>query len=185
LGASARRTCLELLSQHGSLPSTLAACCHEPPSNATAAFLAVIYGTLRSITRRRLLTGPIVSTSDAAIDYLMLEMAHLPIEHVRALFLSTGNRLIADETMMRGTIDNAPIYPRDILKRALELNAASIIAAHNHPSGDPTPSHQDLAATRQLVAAGAALNVAVLDHLILASSGWISLRTEGLIEWPR
>lgn len=111
----------------------------------------------------------------------MGEMAHLPVEHVRVLFLNTRNELLADETVTRGTIDNAPFYPREILRRALELHAASVIAAHNHPSGDPTPSGRDLAATRQLVAAGTALNLTILDHLILATSGWVSLRAEGLV----
>jgi DNA repair protein RadC len=111
----------------------------------------------------------------------MLTMGQLDVEQLRVLFLNPRNILIADEVMARGTIDAAPIYPREILKRALDLGATALILAHNHPSGDPKPSAADIAATRTIVEGGRALGVVLHDHLILSRSGWVSLSAERLL----
>ncbi len=119
-----------------------------------------------------------ISLSKAAdvIEYLVVAMARLPVEEVRVLFLDSKNRLISDEVVSRGTISEAPIYPREILKRSLTLNATALILAHNHPSGDPKPSENDIDATLRLVKAGKELGLTVHDHIIVGCEGWISLR---------
>lgn len=117
-----------------------------------------------------------LSKATDVIEYLVIAMARLPIEEVRVLFLDSKNRLICDEVVSRGTISEAPIYPREILKRSLILDATALIIAHNHPSGDPKPSEVDVEATRKLVKAGKELGLMVHDHIIVGSEGWISLR---------
>ena len=108
-------------------------------------------------------------------------MAHRETEQFRILFLDTKNTLIADEEQAKGTIDHVPVYPREVVKRALELNAASLILVHNHPSGDPTPSPADIAMTGQIDAAAQALGISVHDHLIIGKSTELSFRAEGLL----
>lgn len=117
-----------------------------------------------------------LSKAADVIEYLIVAMARLPVEEVRVLFLDSKNRLISDEVVSRGTISEAPIYPREILKRALALDATALILAHNHPSGDPNPSEGDIDATRRLLKAGKELGLTVHDHIIVGSEGWISLR---------
>ncbi len=117
-----------------------------------------------------------LSKAADVIEYLVIAMARLPIEEVRVLFLDSKNRLICDEVVSRGTISEAPIYPREILKRSLVLDATALIIAHNHPSGDPKPSEVDVEATCRLVKAGKELGLTVHDHIIVGSEGWISLR---------
>ena len=108
-------------------------------------------------------------------------MAHLPAERLRVLFLNSKNRLLRDEMMSEGSVNEAPIYPREIMRRALEVGATALILAHNHPSGDSHPSEGDIRATRRVAEAAQALDIRVHDHVILARSGWSSLRTLGLI----
>jgi DNA repair protein RadC len=108
-------------------------------------------------------------------------MARSPHEEFRVLFLDRKNILIADEVQARGTIDHTPVYPREIVKRALELGASAIILVHNHPSGDPTPSRADIEMTREVAAAAKALNIAVHDHLVVGRSGHASFKSLGLI----
>jgi len=108
-------------------------------------------------------------------------MARSPYEEFRILFLDRKNILIADEVQARGTIDHTPVYPREIVKRALELGASAIILVHNHPSGDPTPSRADIDMTREVAAAAKALNIAVHDHLVVGRSGHASFKSLGLI----
>ena len=131
--------------------------------------------------RTRLSESPILSTSEALTNYLFASMAYNGIEHLRVLFLNSSNCLLRDELMSRGTVNQAPLYPREILKRALELGATALILVHNHPSGDPTPCQADVKATAHLVAAARTLDIAVHDHLIVARTGWRSLRAEGLV----
>lgn len=109
-----------------------------------------------------------------------MALAHEPREQFRALFLDVKNQLIADEVMNEGTIDHAPVYPREIARRALELSAASVILVHNHPSGDPKPSAQDVAITREITATSA-VGVKVHDHLVIGRNGAASFRTLGLL----
>jgi DNA repair protein RadC len=124
---------------------------------------------------------PVLGSWQALLDYLRADMAHEPIERVRVLFLNAKNVLIANETMWEGSVDEAAVYIREIMRRALDLHATAIIVVHNHPSGDPAPSRQDIALTRDLAEAGRHLKIALHDHLIIGASGESSLRSMGLI----
>jgi len=108
-------------------------------------------------------------------------MAHAPREQFRVLFLDVKNQLIADEVLNEGTIDHAPVYPREVARRALEHSAASVILVHNHPSGDPSPSSADVQITKEIVAAAKAVGVKVHDHLIIGRHGEASFKTLGLL----
>lgn len=124
---------------------------------------------------------PVLASWSALLDYLRADMALLNTERVRILHLDTKNRLIRDELVSEGSVDEAVIYPREVLRRALELGSAAIILVHNHPSGDPTPSRQDIAITRDISMAGEKLGVIVHDHVIIGRAGHVSLRSRGLI----
>jgi DNA repair protein RadC len=124
---------------------------------------------------------PILSGWQALLDYLQADMAHIGIERVRVLHLDTKNRLIRDETVSEGTIDQSAVHVREVISRAMELKAAAIILVHNHPSGDPQPSQQDIAITRQIIDAGRPLGLSVHDHVIIGRHGHVSLRAQGLI----
>jgi DNA repair protein RadC len=119
---------------------------------------------------------PILSSWTALIDYCRSAMAFENIEHFRILFLDKKNRLIADEVQQKGTVDHTPVYPREVIKRALELGATALILVHNHPSGDPSPSTADVQMTRQIADAAKALGVTVHDHIIIGKSGHASLK---------
>ena len=117
-----------------------------------------------------------LSSFAAVVDYCRTAMAFLDHEEFRVLFLDKKNHLIADEVQGVGTVDHAPVYPREIMRRALELSACAIILVHNHPSGDPQPSSSDINLTHQIVAVGKPLNIAVHDHLIIGKHGHASLK---------
>ena len=123
----------------------------------------------------------VISSWSALINYCRTTMAHEPREQFRVLFLDVKNQLIADEVLNEGTIDHAPVYPREVARRALELSAASVILVHNHPSGDPKPSASDIAITKEVVAAAEAVGVKVHDHLVIGRQGASSFRTLGLL----
>jgi DNA repair protein RadC len=125
--------------------------------------------------------GPALSDSTALLDYLSLDMAHLLTERLRVLFLNAGNRLLCDEVVADGSVNEAPVYPREIMRRALEVGATALIIVHNHPSGDPKPSRGDIEGTRRIADAARSLGICVHDHLIIARSGWASLRALGLL----
>ena len=108
-------------------------------------------------------------------------MAHLDTEQFRVLFLDTKNTLIADEAQSKGTVDHVPVYPREVVKRALELNASALILVHNHPSGDPTPSQADIEMTMQIQQACAVMSITLHDHLIIGQSRLLSFRSEQLL----
>jgi DNA repair protein RadC len=116
------------------------------------------------------------------MDYLTSVMAQERVEQFRILFLDNRNRLIADEVQGRGTIDRAPAYPREVVRRALELHATGVILAHNHPSGEPTPSRDDISLTNDIVRAAQALGIRVVDHVIVGRGKWVSLRAEKLMQ---
>jgi DNA repair protein RadC len=124
---------------------------------------------------------PILSSWQALLDYLRLDMAHLTVERVRVLYLNTKNMLIRDEIAGEGSIDQAPIYTREIIRRSIDLGAAAIILVHNHPSGDSAPSRQDIAMTREIIETGKRLGIAVHDHVIIGKDGFSSMRSAGLI----
>jgi DNA repair protein RadC len=123
----------------------------------------------------------VLSSWRQLLDYCHVALAHEPVEAVRVLYLDRKNRLMRDEQVARGTVDHIPLYPREVVKRALELGASALIVVHNHPSGDPTPSRGDIATTRQLQEAATALGLVLHDHLIVARQGHTSFRAEGLL----
>jgi len=133
------------------------------------------------VTRARVLNRPVISSWDALLDYCHTVMAHREIEHVRALFLDRKNRLIADEELARGTVDHVPLYPREVLRRALDHNASAVILVHNHPSGDPTPSSADIAMTERIQTGAEALGLVLHDHLIIGQSREFSFRSQGML----
>jgi len=136
--------------------------------------------TLR-IGRGEVASRPVISSWSALLAYTKTALAHEAREQFRVLFLDKKNQLIADETMNEGTVDHAPVYPREVMRRALELSASSVILVHNHPSGDPTPSAADIDMTRQVVEAARALKVAVHDHLVVGRAGVASFKALGLM----
>lgn len=133
------------------------------------------------MARRSVLDRPAFSRIEAVTDYLHARLAGRLTEEFRVLFLNNRNILIHDERMGEGTVNQAPVYPREIMRRALELQATALILVHNHPSGDPTPSQDDIRMTRTIVEAGKPLGIAVHDHLVIARSGHTSFRAKGLI----
>jgi DNA repair protein RadC len=124
---------------------------------------------------------PILTSWQSLLDYLRLDMAHLTIERVRVLYLNAKNMLIRDEIASEGSIDQAPIYTREIIRRSIDLGAAAIILVHNHPSGDSAPSRQDISMTREIIEAGKRLGIAVHDHVIIGKDGFTSMRSAGLL----
>lgn len=124
---------------------------------------------------------PVIHTWKQVLDYCQASMSHLRNEQLRLLFLDRKNKLIEDEVQQVGTIDQTPVYPREVARRALELGASSLIMVHNHPSGDPTPSNADISITQKVQAAIEALNISLHDHIIIGKGSHISLRAEGHI----
>ena len=123
----------------------------------------------------------VLSSWEAVKTYLCARLRPLPREVIQVLFLDKKNQLIADERLGEGTVDHAPVYPREVVRRALELSASALVLAHNHPSGDPTPSRADIDMTQQVVTAAKALQIAVHDHLIIGAQQVVSLRAHGLM----
>lgn len=134
------------------------------------------------MARARVLDRPLISSWDALLTYCHTAMSHRDTEHFRVLFLDRKNRLIADEELGRGTVDHVPVYPREVLKRALELGASALILVHNHPSGDPEPSQADIAMTAQIAAAGQVLGITLHDHLVIGRARETSFRAHGLLD---
>lgn len=124
---------------------------------------------------------PVLSNWQALIGYLQTAMAYEQIEQFRILFLDRKNNLIADEVQQRGTVNHTPVYPREVMKRALILNASALIVIHNHPSGDPKPSREDIQTTRELKAAASALEVELHDHVVIGHGTHASFRSLGLL----
>lgn len=133
------------------------------------------------LIRAEVIDQPILASWERLIDYLNAILAREKVEHFRVLYLDSRNRLMADEPQARGTVNAASIYPREIVRRALELSAAALILVHNHPSGSPNPSRQDIDLTQAVQAAAAPLSIGLHDHIIIGNGQWVSLRKEGLI----
>jgi len=131
--------------------------------------------------RAQLQERPVVGSWDKLIDYCNARLAYSTIEEFHILFLDRKNALIRDEQLQRGTIDHIPVYPREVIKRALELGASALILVHNHPSGDPAPSGADIAVTKDIIKAAAPLGLTIHDHLIIGRGRHTSLRDLGLI----
>ena len=175
----------DLLDRFGGIAALLSA---DPEALASAglglagiaALKAVREAALR-LMRSELQERPVVGSWDKLIDYCTAHIAHGKVEEFHILFLDRKNVLIKHERQQRGTIDHTPVYPREVVKRALELQASALILVHNHPSGDPTPSQADIAVTKDIVKAAQPLGVTVHDHLIIGRGRHTSLRDLGLI----
>ncbi len=149
--------------------------------DAVITVLKVTEAAAHRMARARIMKRHVISSWDAVLDYCHTVMAHRETEQFRILFLDRKNNLIADEQQAEGTVDHVPVYPREVVKRALELNASALILVHNHPSGDPTPSQSDIDMTRQIEAAAQILGIAVHDHLIIGKSRELSFRAHGVL----
>jgi DNA repair protein RadC len=146
-----------------------------------ATTLKLIEAAARRLAKTELMERPVINSWDRLVDYCRVNLAHLPRERLHLLFLDRKNAVVASETQGVGTVDHAPIYPREVARRALELNASAVIMVHNHPSGDPSPSAADIEATKKVAEALKAIGVTLHDHLIVGRNGHASLKSAGLI----
>ncbi|MEP5153759.1 DNA repair protein RadC [Planktotalea sp.] len=143
--------------------------------------LKLIHAASKRLAKARIAHRPLISSWDAVLTYCRTALAHKETEEFRVLFLDRRNMLIADEVLGVGTVDHVPVYPREVLKRALELNSCAIILVHNHPSGDPTPSKSDIEMTNMIKQAADSLSITLHDHLIIGASGETSFVSSGLL----
>ncbi len=148
---------------------------------ATLVALKTVQAAAIKLTREQVIEKPLIGSWQALLDYCRAAMAYGKKEQFRILFLDKKNVLIADERQQEGTVDHTPVYPREVIKRALELGASAIIMVHNHPSGDPTPSRDDIEMTLEVMEAGKKLGIKLHDHIVIAKSGHTSVKTVGLI----
>jgi DNA repair protein RadC len=148
---------------------------------AVVAQLKIMEAVGHRMARAKVLHHPVLSSWDALLDYLQTAMSHQGTERFRCLYLDRKNVLIADEELAQGTVDHVPVYPREVVKRALELNASALILVHNHPSGDPTPSEADIEMTYAIRDAAQVLGLVLHDHLIVGRARELSFRAEGLL----
>lgn len=146
-----------------------------------ATTLAVVREAAIRLARAPVLNRSVIGSWAQLLDYCVTAMATLPTEHFRLLFLDRKNVLIRDEVQQRGTVDHTPLYPREVVKRALELHASAVIMVHNHPSGDPSPSKADIEMTRMVRDALAAVGISLHDHLIIGRKGQVSFKSMGLL----
>jgi len=153
----------------------------EGATPSVATHLKIIEAAALRLSKTKLLGKPALTSWAALLDYCAAAMARARREEFRVLFLDRKNTLIADEVQSSGTVDHTPVYPREIVKRALELGATAIILVHNHPSGDPTPSKADIAMTREVAEAAKALRILVHDHVVVGRSGHASFKALGLL----
>jgi DNA repair protein RadC len=150
-------------------------------SDGAVAALKIAQASALRLLQSEVKQRPVLGSWQSLLDYLHADMAHLTIERVRILFLNAKNMLIRDEAMWEGSVDESAVYVREIIRRALDYNASALIIVHNHPSGDPSPSQQDIRLTKELVEAGRHMRIAVHDHVIIGAKGQSSLRALGLI----
>ena len=150
-------------------------------SDGAVASFATLQAAVATLLRCDLADRVLLSSWSKLLDYLRATMAHAPVEVLRVMYLDRKNQLIADETPWRGTVDHVPLYPREIVRRALMLRASALILAHNHPSGDPSPSQADIAMTRDVAEAAKLFGIVLHDHVIVAESGHTSFRSAGLL----
>lgn len=141
----------------------------------------IVQEAAKRLARGKVMKRPVLGSWDALIDYCSIAMSHNPVEQVRVLYLDKKNVLIADEMQQQGTIDHTPIYPREVVKRALDLGATAMILVHNHPSGNPQPSKADIDMTRQVVTAARSLNIVVHDHVVIGKGQYASFKSLGLL----
>lgn len=174
-----------LIDQYGGVGPLLAANAEtlrrDGLSDAAIGALKIAESTALRLLETRVEGRPILSSWEALGDYLQAAMAHSSVEEVRVLFLNARNMLLANEAMWRGSVDEASVHVREVISRAIALGATAIIIVHNHPSGDPSPSQQDIRLTRELIEAGRHMKVTVHDHVIVGSAGRSSMKALGLI----
>ena len=154
---------------------------HPGMGETSAAALKIVALAARRLARTGVQDQPVLASWQALIDYLTIDMAHLKHERVRVLYLDTKNRLISDEVLSEGSLDEAAIHPREVVKKALDLGSAAMIMVHNHPSGSPEPSRADIALTNRIAEAGRLLGIALHDHVIIGKEGHASFRAKGLV----
>lgn len=176
----------EIIKAFGGLPQALAAPVErlteiKGVSENIAIELKIIHAASIKLAQARILDRPVISSWNDLLAYCRAAMADEKTELFRILFLDKKNILIADEVQQRGTVDHTPVYPREVVKRALEHAASAIILVHNHPSGDPTPSRADIEMTHQIQKAAAALNIRVHDHLVIGHKSEVSFKGLGLL----
>lgn len=143
--------------------------------------LKIVEAAAQRLARSRVMHRPVLGSWDVLLDYCHTAMAHREIEQFRVFYLDRKNVLIADEEQASGTVDHVPVYPREIMRRALELAASALILVHNHPSGDPTPSQADITMTQRIQTAAEVMGITVHDHLIIGKSRELSFRSQGLL----
>jgi DNA repair protein RadC len=175
-----------LLDRFGSFADALSAPTQELRQieglgDAGIAALRTVQAAALRLSEAPLKNQPVLNNWDRLMDYLTARLARERVEQFRVLFLDTKNRLIADEAQARGTVNHTPVYPREVVKRALELHATALILVHNHPSGDTTPSRADIEMTAEVKQAAAALGITLHDHLIIGRDSPLSFRREGLL----
>jgi DNA repair protein RadC len=176
----------QLIAHYGNLSSVFSADAYSLQhqkgiGEKAAAAIKIVQALALRMAAEPVREQPILSSWQAMLDYLRLDMAHLTVERVRVLYLNAKNMLIRDEIASEGSIDQAPIYTREIIRRSIDLGAAAIILVHNHPSGDSAPSRQDISMTREIIEAGKRLGIAVHDHVIIGKDGFTSMRSAGLL----
>ncbi len=184
--ADTKAVAKELLRRFGSLAAVISA---DPAAlqqvrgigQASAAQLKSVGLAARRMARSEIKGKPVLGSWQSLIDYLTVDMAHLKVERVRVLYLDAKNRLVDDHHFSDGSIDEASIYPREVIRRAMEVGASALILVHNHPSGSPEPSRADIRITSQIAEAGRLLGITVHDHVIIGNEGHVSLRSRGLV----
>jgi DNA repair protein RadC len=185
LGSSSDSVAQELLERTGSFAAAIA----TPATRLTSwgidqraqDALALARSATRTTLKRKLETRPCLADRQHVVDYLHAELAHLSIEQFRVLYLNARHRLVHEEVHGEGTVNAAPVFPREIVRRAIEVAAVKIILAHNHPGGDATATRDDIQTTRAVIDAARSIDVAVVDHIVISASGHTSMRAAGLI----
>ncbi|WP_408904482.1 RadC family protein [Neoroseomonas alba] len=175
-----------LINRFGSFANVLAAPQQELMATRglgthSVSALKLVQASALRLARAEVMERPVLGKWDQLMDYLTAVMAREKVEQFRVLFLDTKNRLIADEAQARGTVNHTPVYPREVVRRALDLHATALILVHNHPSGDPSPSRADVEMTAEIKKAGEILSIALHDHVIIGRGVWFSFRREGLL----
>lgn len=176
-----------LLARFGSFAAAIAVAPNELRAvegmgEAGTAALKIVQAAALRLARAELKDLPVLANWDRLIAYLTAAMAREPVEQFRVLYLDTRNRLLADEAQSRGTVNHTPVYPREVVRRALELQATAMLLVHNHPSGDPSPSPDDIDMTREVADAATALKIVLHDHIIVGNGTHFSFRQQGLLK---
>jgi DNA repair protein RadC len=153
----------------------------EGLGEAGIAALKVVQAASQRLIKAEVLYRPLLGNWERLMEYLQSVLAREKVEQFRILFLDNRNRLLADEPQARGTVNHTPVYPREVIKRALELHATAIILVHNHPSGDPSPSQEDIDMTKEIKKGASALSIVLHDHVIIGNGQWLSFRKTGLL----